>query len=440
MSWLHACRLGAGAAGLTLACALAACGGSDTTSTTQGTSATGTASSAPAATTAGDGSLADAAAQFQQFVGGSAGAADGSKAPITFGYINDEGGIPSFPEGSAAADAAVKLVNEHLGGLDGHPIQLEKCLIAGNEEQGQACAQKFRNDDAIPGVLEVSASVGAGAYHATMGGAKPTIIGSPNAPADGAAKNAFALSSGIYGVDGFAVYAADYAKAKTASVLFPGDDPAGQAAGKQVTAGLEKRGVTVSRAGYSSAASSFLAPAASAGVGKTDIVIALLPSPSSCIAAAKAFKTVAPTTPVLALGACLAAPVKDQLGDYPQWSYLSVFENPYLAEGNPTVGAYDAVMAAYAGADANFGGWAPGAFAAVLTAVKMGNQIGADKLDPDTLAKAMQQFQGPAPLSPPALKWGAIPPLPAIGSTATRVYTYEGGNTFSDATDGKWIG
>jgi hypothetical protein len=69
----------------------------------------------------------------------------------------------------------------------------------------------------------------------------------------------------------------------------------------------------------------------------------------------------------------------------------------------------------------------------------MGNQIGADKLTPTTLAAAMGRFEGPAPLSPPALKWGAIPPLPAIGSTATRVYTYEGNGKFVDATNGKWL-
>jgi len=438
MSWLHARRVAAAAAGLTLACALAACGGSDTSSTTDaGTTGAG---SATAEAGAGGASIEEAAAELRAFVGGTEGPADDAKAPITLGYVNDEGGVPSFPEATVAADAAVRLVNEHLGGLDGHPIKLDKCLIAGSEEQGQGCAQRFRNDAAIPGVIEVSASVGAGAYHATMAGAKPTIIGSPNAPSDGDAENAFALSSGIYGVGGFAVYAADYAKAKSASVLYPGDDPAGQAAGKQVVADLEKRGIEVSKAGYSSASSSLLAPAASAAVGRTDIVIALLPSPSSCIAGAKAFETTAKGKPVLALGSCLAAPVREELGDYPLWSYQSVFENPYLTDAGPVVAAYAAVMGAYAGEDANFGGWAPGAFAAVLTAVKMGNEIGADQLTPETLSQALEGFQGPAPLSPPNLTWGAIPPLPAIGSTATRVYTYEGEGRFVDATDGEWIG
>ena len=42
--------------------------------------------------------------QGRSFVGGTAGNADASPMPFVVGFVNDEGGVPSFPEGSAAAD------------------------------------------------------------------------------------------------------------------------------------------------------------------------------------------------------------------------------------------------------------------------------------------------------------------------------------------------
>jgi hypothetical protein len=195
----------------------------------------------------------------------------------------------------------------------------------------------------------------------------------------------------------------------------------------------------VTKAGYQSTATSMLAPAAAAGVGRTDVAIGLFPSPPTCIAGAQALKTTARGKPVIALGACLALPVRKQLGDFPSWTYMNVFENPGAPELSPDVAAYDAVMTHYAGPAANLGGWAQGVFGALLVAAKLGNTVGADKLNPQSLSAALQGFHGPTPMAPPTLKWGAIPPLPAIGSTAYRAYTYKGNGKFEDATKGEWI-
>src|SRR5947209_11847400 len=64
-----------------------------------------------------------------KYTGGVAGKADPSKTPITVGYVNEEGAVPAFPEATSGIEAAVKYINTELGGVGGHPIVLEKCLI-----------------------------------------------------------------------------------------------------------------------------------------------------------------------------------------------------------------------------------------------------------------------------------------------------------------------
>ena len=63
------------------------------------------------------------------YTGGSAGKADKKLAPITIGYINQEGGVPSFPEATAGINAAVKYVNNELGGAQKHPVVVKKCTV-----------------------------------------------------------------------------------------------------------------------------------------------------------------------------------------------------------------------------------------------------------------------------------------------------------------------
>jgi branched-chain amino acid transport system substrate-binding protein len=424
---------------LVLALAMSACGSSGGGGATSAGSATTSAAAAttPSATASSPGK---AAGVYAKFVGGTAGKADGSKSPITIGFLNDEGGVPSFPEGSVAANAAVQFVNDQLGGIGGHPVKLETCLVATGEEQGQACAQKFLNDSAISAVVEDSAVVGAQAFHQTMAGKKPVIIGSPNSVADATAKNAYGISPGVFGTDpGFVTYSTKYLHAKKASLLFPADDPTGQVAAKQISQSLQKAGLSVKQSGYKSTSPNFLPQVTAAGASQADVTATLFPSPPTCIAGGKAIQQAAVTKPVLSLGLCIGDPIKKALGDYPKWTYVFINENPDLPAADPYVAAYGDVMHQYAGASANLGGFAQHAFMGVLTTAKFMNEIGADTITPAAIAAKAKAFTGPTPMLPPNLKFGSVPGLPALGSIQTRLYTYEGGGKFKDATGGKWI-
>jgi branched-chain amino acid transport system substrate-binding protein len=420
-------------AAVAAALALAACGSSG------GSSSTGESTGSAAAKPAGA-NLGSATSSYQSFVGGSSGKADASKAPVVLGFVNDEGGIPSFPEGSVAAEAAAKFVNENLGGAGGHPLQLKKCLVAGNEEQGQSCAQQFLNDKQVKAIVEDSQVVGAQAFHQTLAGKLPVVIGSPNSVADATAKNAYGISAGVFGTNpGFVSYATQFLHAKTASLIFPADDPTGQVAAKQIKQSLTKAGIKVKDAGYKSSSPDLLAPVNAAGAGQTDVIVTLFPSPPTCIAGAKALQQASAGKPVLALNLCIAAPVKQAVGDYPKWTYVSLNTNPEIKGADPATDAYTATMKAYAPANANLGGFAPHAFMAVLTAVKALNEAGGADATSTAIADKLKAYTGPTPMFAPDLKFGSVPGLPSIGSFQTRLYTYKGGDSWTDATNGKWV-
>jgi hypothetical protein len=167
------------------------------------------------------------------------------------------------------------------------------------------------------------------------------------------------------------------------------------------------------------------------------VTIALLPSPPTCIAGAKAIAQAHVTKPVLALSLCIAQPVKAAVGDYPKWTYISINTNPVPGGDSATQGYLDVMNADAPGA--NTGGFAPHAFMAVLTAARMLAQSGGASASPAKVAAALKAFTGPTPMFAPHLKWGLVPPLPALGTVQSRLYTYGGNNTWKDATDGQWV-
>src|SRR5512133_1718466 len=133
---------------------MAGCGSSGSSSSSTTTAAgTGAAQSTPSsgATTGGAGS--NSVTDYVKYVGGKAGKADSSKSPVVIGWLNQQGGQQEI--GAAAtdgADTAVKLVNEQLGGIDGHPVVLKKCFIKSSEEEGTTCGQKLGNDKSVSAI------------------------------------------------------------------------------------------------------------------------------------------------------------------------------------------------------------------------------------------------------------------------------------------------
>src|SRR5215472_446998 len=79
--------------------------------------------------------------------------------PYVFGMINDETGAVTFPEARQGAIAAADYVNNYLGGINGHPIQIDSCTGDGTPATAARCASQLVADHplAILGAADVGA-------------------------------------------------------------------------------------------------------------------------------------------------------------------------------------------------------------------------------------------------------------------------------------------
>ena len=85
------------------------------------------------------------------------------------------------------------MANAELGGINGHPIKLNKCFIAQAEEEGVRCGQQMVNDK-VKTILFGFVTVPNQSIYATVKGTNPVIGGITSAAADTTAKNAYFLN------------------------------------------------------------------------------------------------------------------------------------------------------------------------------------------------------------------------------------------------------
>ncbi|MFZ1996360.1 MAG: ABC transporter substrate-binding protein [Solirubrobacteraceae bacterium] len=427
---------------MTAVAVLAGCGSSSSTSSSSSaSSSTSTSSAAATATTssAAGGSAAEAswAKTFLPYTGGKAGKASGT--PIAIGWVNDDGGTVQSPESTAAAHVAINVINNDLGGVQGHPLVLHTCSIVSGEVQGQTCAQRLLNDSSVKFITEGVLTVGAGAFYQTLQGRKPVIGYNPVRVESATAKNAYEVTSGSFGTDpGFLGYLHSVLHAKTASLLYPSDDPAGVQAEKTFLKLAKVVGIQVSQEGYASATTDLLTPLTAARATSTDGTVMFLISTAACSAGDNAAKQLG-VKHVLSLSLCLIPDVQKSLGDFPKWTYIGTNESGNIPNADPYVAAWLEAMKTYGAA--NTAPFAQLAFGTIMTDAKLLNQIGKGANFTDSeFQSAIKSFHGPSMFGPPDLHFGSVPGLPALGVVAARAYTYNGNGQWTDATGGKWVG
>ena len=243
----------AGIAALAVAL-LAAAGCSSSSSSSSSSSTTSPATSAaaapsPSGSTGGLG--AQSVTNYLTYTGGKSGPANSSLTPVTVGFVNQQGGPQVIGlHATDGAEMAVKYINAELGGVDGHPIQLDTCFIASAEEEGTGCAQKFLANKNVHVVAMGGVVIGVQSFYATLGGQLPVVGGVAALPIDGAQKNTAVLFGDATSVLGpMGTYGKDVLHAKTAAVLYP--DNASATPGALVTeAALKSAGISVKMGPY----------------------------------------------------------------------------------------------------------------------------------------------------------------------------------------------
>jgi branched-chain amino acid transport system substrate-binding protein len=417
---------------------VAGCGssGSSSSSTSASTAAGATgatgASGATGAQTGGAGGKS--VTNYQAYIGGKAGKADSSKSPIYIGWVNQQGGQQVI--GAAAtdgADLAVKLVNDQLGGIDGHPVKLKKCFIKSAEEEGTSCAQTLGNDKSVTAIDMGGVAIGIQPFYSTIAGKKPVITGVAVTPVDSVQKNAAIMFGDVTKVLGpFGTYAKDVLHAKTAALVYP--NIAGITDGAAAIAkGLTAAGVKVKKVGYSQGQTDLIGPLTAAGAPSADMVIPYSDA-SGCVNQAKGLKQLGITDAkkIVSAPLCLNPTVAAGLGgDYPIWTYAiasSLFGDPT----DPGMPPYMKVTKQYNVKTAP-DPWVIVSFSDVLTTVKFLNEVGADNLTSDAILAKAKSFTGPIALGAPELQCGKYPDAPAVCNDRTQFFTYHGKNDFKKA-------
>lgn len=449
--------------------ALSACSGSDATSdgaendTTDGTESGDTDSSAGSSDgDADDGASADSGNDEtdnddtdSEMAGGlSAGtletlAAAGASAPgsggsevITVGWVNADSGPGSIPELTEQFLAAVELVNTELGGAAGATIEVETCEII-SEESGLACGQQFANDDDVVAVLQGNIAAGSSSFHSILDESGIPIIGAlPLTPEDGGAPNAYYTAPGSFSTIPAAVeLVARYLQPESVAVITVEGEAISTGVGNALSGALQATGAEVKQASIELSASDITAPLVAAGVQDADLVIPLVILPPQCIAVDTAMQALGSDATVLALSACQSAAVRNALGDYPQWTYLAASPNTEVSDPDATVQAeVDAYLEWYATLpESDMDG-----VIALQTALTLQRHLNeADAPTREGVAAAASAWTGPIFLGSPSVAYGSVNspmPLPALPSLATRAYAYGGDGSWTDVTEGAWLG
>lgn len=370
------------------------------------------------------------------YTGGKAGKADSGAKPVVIGFVNQQGGIPDWPESTVAAKAAVSYINEELGGIGGHPIKLKTCFVVSSEEDGQKCGQEMANDPKVQAVVTGNLVVGNASLYKTIGTTKP-VLGTPTTLPDfGAPNNINLVGAGFSTLPAMAIFAATELKAKNVAMVY-GDEPGGQSAAGLVADVLGAYGVELTKVPVAPTSTDLIGAITAAKAQKADAFLAVVTAPL-CTQIAKAQEQLGLTMPVVTTVLCLDNGVKESLGDLPKWFYGQDTTSAFVPGADKQADTFAAKVTQYGSSGANLGGFAPHPFAKFMTLTQVLNEVGADAT-PKQLDEGLRGFEGPQWMGPDAIKCGALADMPAICNISARVYEYKGDDKWTDATGGKWL-
>lgn len=381
----------------------------------------------------------EAFARLAAYTGGRRGEATGE--PVRIGYVNQEGGTPSFAEATFGADAAVDLVNRELGGADGRPIELVKCTVRA-EEDGLTCAQKMLADDRIAVVLTGAMFAGNQPLLDALKGRKPVVMANPLTPAEAVDPDGFAFTPGAPGVvEGLVTFLSTMLQPvpQRVAVLYAAN-PAGEAAFKLLvenqlkTKGMEVTGVAVA----DTAGPQEYGPALeAAGAATADLLLVLVTAPG-CIGTYDALTALGVSTTVVTTGLCFGLSMQQHLaqlgvgGDAPNGWFFGAYGYSYFIPDENT-DTYLAIVRTFARdrgvGRVDYTGFAGPLFANVLVLTRFFNERGADAT-PDDLRDAARSFTGPVFGVSGTMACGANPVFPALCGSEVGVQQY---------IDGRWV-
>jgi branched-chain amino acid transport system substrate-binding protein len=411
--------------GVVVAASVSACGGSSSSTSSAGSGSATTSGSTASGLTAKDIQTVHA------YVGGTIGA-KATKSPIRIGMVVSNVGATGQPYLASDYRNAIHIINDDLGGISGHPIDLVQCNFGASAQQGQLCGSQFANDPSIKAVLFGGGTVGGAQLHAANNGAKPYLC-TVASPPDATAKNTYCTQSGALAAGSILTYMKEYLHVKSVAIESI-TDPTLDAIVNLQKPLYAKQGITATTGFAPAGSTDVTSTLVASGATKADAVLLELPVAATCAPFIKSLKTLGVTKPIVSLLTCSGSTVASQVGGIPHYTFLSYGQNTDLPDPTGQSQVFnDANKSLLNGAGQN----ASQTFGTGLLLGKILNELGPSNLTPAKISAKIKAYPGPAFLGDPVLKFG-VPPYPAVGTTRARFFTYTSSG-WKDATNGKWL-
>jgi len=428
-----------GAMILALAMGLAACG-SDDESGDSGAAASEDQEQAAEAVSKKE-NPANRITDYVEYTSGKAGPADTSQKPVKIGWVNNQDGSipPAGLSSTEAAEWAVKYINDHLGGVKGRPLQLEKCFVKNSEEEGLGCAQKFLNDPDLPVITYGAVAVGANTIASTVDGRKPIVMGFSLNPSDANADNTYILfAAGNFSVYGWATFGRDVLKAKTNAVLYP-EGPGLQEVAAGVKESSDAVGIETKFVGFDPNTTDLTGALTAAGAQEADMISPIVVQPDHCIALNRALDTlgVDPNKVVGFLDCSKPELHEGYGGDAPKWYYgIAQSGDAFIEPPTPAGVEFRKALREYFPNEDNAAdAWFSSTFSLMLTIAKFMNE--ADEITPETVAAGAKAFKGPLLMGGAELACGKYPKSRAVCGDGDQFFKYLGDDKYEAI--GGWI-
>jgi branched-chain amino acid transport system substrate-binding protein len=351
--------------------------------------------------------------------------------------VNQQGGPSDVgPDGTKGAEMTVKYINQELGGIDGHPLELRTCFTSTSEEQGQTCGQKMANDKDVSVIAMGAVAIGDQSLVSTVAGEKPMVYSVSIGAADAKNSNGYVLYGDAVRVSGpFGTFAKQVLKAKSVAVVWP-EIPGINEASAAIVDGAKGNGLSVKSVSWSPNATDLVGPLTAAGGRSADAIITN-PDPKGCVNLSKALTSLSVKTPIVSEPLCLNATVAKALGDLPPW-YYGIATSLATDTSDPASVAFMEIATKYGLAKEGASDvWIANAFGVTLTIAQWMNKIGADKITPQAIAAQAKAFKGPMVYGAPTVTCGKYPEAPAICNDQTKFFKYEGKGEFTPVSG--WV-
>lgn len=383
--------------------------------------------------------------KYPKYVGGH-GKAKKHLSPITIGVVNQQTSTNAIaPVWTTGVKVGVQYVNQHTGGIDGHPLKAVYCAIPTTVSAATTCGQEFANNPKITAVLAGAIDVGNTALEDALESAtKPTFFAVSLSTADEKDPDGFILYNTATEVEApMATVAAKILHVKSVSLVYPSNIAGNVYQAGVVDDALKFEGVkTIYKVGFTSAATDFTEPFEAAHAGSTTLLILVNSGGPACSDAYTTLKSlgIATTQKVLVNVPCDTPTIaKADGGTLPHdWYYLTA--NPLPGSKTKAVTAAVGVFAKYGKKTIAFNAWSADAFGQVLTVAKFDTELlkAHKKVTVSNVAAKARAFRGPVVQGAPHIHCGSFSGTPATCNDLDRFFQNTAPNVMTSV--GTWIG